>query len=62
MRALYAKYYKGLGRGWTDEEFRQACESVAGVTLDESFDYAATTKEIDYAKYLQAAEGGQYRR
>jgi len=52
MRALYAKYYKGLGRGWTDEEFRQACESVAGVTLDESFDYAATTKEIDYAKYL----------
>lgn len=52
MRALYVKYYKGLGRGWTDNEFRQACESVAGVPLDENFDYATTTREIDYAKYL----------
>jgi predicted metalloprotease with PDZ domain len=25
---------------------------VAGVPLDENFDYASTTREIDYAKYL----------
>ena len=52
MRTLYEKYYKELGRGWTDEEFRATCERVAGVPLDENFDYASTTREIDYGKYL----------
>ena len=55
MRELYRRYYKELGRGWTDEEFRAVCEKVAGVKLDENFDYASTTKEIDYAKYLAYA-------
>jgi len=55
MRALYRRYYKELGRGWTDEEFRATCEQVAGVRLDENFEYASTTKEIDYAKYLSYA-------
>jgi predicted metalloprotease with PDZ domain len=52
MRTLYQKYYKQLKRGWTDEEFRSVCENIAGVSLQEIFDYAATTKEIDYNKYL----------
>jgi predicted metalloprotease with PDZ domain len=55
MRLLYTRYYKQLGRGWTDEEFRQACESVAGARLDEIFDYASTTRDVDYAKYLAYA-------
>ena len=52
MRELYRRYYKELGRGWTDEEFREACERVAGVPLDENFAYATTTLQIDYARYL----------
>jgi len=52
MQTLYQKYYKQLKRGWTDEEFRAVCENVAGVSLKEIFDYASTTKDIDYNKYL----------
>jgi predicted metalloprotease with PDZ domain len=52
MRALYGTYFKSLGRGWTDAEFRTACETAAGAPLSEVFEYAATTKAVDYAKYL----------
>jgi predicted metalloprotease with PDZ domain len=52
MQTLYQKYYKQLKRGWTDEEFRAVCENVAGVSLKEIFDYASTTKDLDYDKYL----------
>ena len=52
MQALYRRFYKQLGRGWTDEEFRTVCEATAGAPLGEIFDYAATTGEIDYDKYL----------
>jgi predicted metalloprotease with PDZ domain len=53
MRALYRVYYKEKQRGFTDAEFREACEKAAGVPLTEIFDrYAATTCEIDYARYL----------
>ena len=55
MRELYYRYYRELGRGWTDAEFREACERVAGVPLDENFGYASTTREIDYDKYLAYA-------
>ncbi len=55
MRELYRKYYKQLGRGWTDREFRETCERIADVRLDENFEYASTTREIDYAKYLAYA-------
>jgi predicted metalloprotease with PDZ domain len=55
MRELYRTYYKALARGWTDREFRETCERVAGGPLDEVFDYAATTREIDYPKYLAYA-------
>jgi len=52
MRTLYQRYYKQRKRGWTDEEFRTACENVAGASLKEIFDYASTTQDIDYDTYL----------
>ena len=56
MRVVYRTYYKQKGRGFTDAEFRSACETVAGVDLSELFDYVYTVHEPDYAKYL--AYGG----
>jgi predicted metalloprotease with PDZ domain len=55
MRALYQKYYKERKRGFTDEEFREECESAAAVPLAEVFEYATTVKDIDYPKYLAYA-------
>jgi predicted metalloprotease with PDZ domain len=55
MRTLYQRYYKEKKRGFTDEEFREVCESVAGCPLPEIFDYASTVKDIDYPKYLAYA-------
>jgi predicted metalloprotease with PDZ domain len=52
MRALYREYYIGKRRGFTDDEFRRVCDSLAGVSLAEVFDYVYTVKEPDYAKYL----------
>ncbi len=55
MRALYRKFYQQKKRGYTDAEFREECEGAAGESLAEIFEYAATTKEIDYAKYVSLA-------
>ena len=55
MRTLYQEYYQEKKRGWTDDEFRAVCERAAGVPLPEIFEYASTTKDIDYAKYLAYA-------
>jgi len=53
MRILYQKYYKEKNRGFTDKEFREVCENVAGGPLNELFDeYISTVKEVDYRKYL----------
>ncbi len=52
MRALYRKYYQEKKRGFTDSEFRAECESAAGGSLEEVFEYASTTKDVDYAKYF----------
>ncbi len=52
MKYVYDLYYKKLNRGFTDAEFRQACEKIAGTQLSEAFDYVYTTREIDYEKYL----------
>jgi predicted metalloprotease with PDZ domain len=52
MRLLYRRYYRDKGRGFTDAEFRQACEEVAGRPLDEIFEYASTVKPVDYSKFL----------
>lgn len=55
MRALYRKYYQQKQRGFTDAEFREECEAAAGTSLTEVLEYASTTKEADYAKYLAYA-------
>lgn len=52
MRFLYQQYYKKLHRGFTDAEFQQACEDIAGVSLKSEFEYVYTTKELDYSNYL----------
>ena len=52
MRFLYRHYYQQLHRGFTDAEFEQACETIAGVPLTRLFEYVYTTKEIDYDTYL----------
>jgi predicted metalloprotease with PDZ domain len=52
MRILYWKYARKFDRGFTDAEFQQACEDVAGTALGELFEYVYTTKEIDYNTYL----------
>lgn len=55
MRGLYNIYFKELGRGFTDEEFKTLCEQKAGIPLDEIFTYAKTVNPIDYQKYLSLA-------
>jgi predicted metalloprotease with PDZ domain len=55
MRFLYWHYYKKLHRGFTDAEFQQACQSIAGISLSREFEYVYTTKEIDYSTYLSYA-------
>ena len=55
MRTLYRTYYQTEERGFTEEEFRLVCEEAAGVPLDRVFEYASTTREIDYGWYLSLA-------
>lgn len=55
MRFLYWEYYKKLQRGFTDAEFQNACETIAGISLASVFEYVYTTKEIDYNMYLSYA-------
>lgn len=53
MHRLYWKYYKELQRGFTDAEFQEACEQAAGRSLMDVFELVYTTREIDYANYLE---------
>lgn len=53
MHRIYWKYYKGLQRGLTDAEFQEACEEAAGRSLSDVFELVYTTREIDYATYLE---------
>ena len=56
MRQLYQQYYKKLDRGFTDAEFKQAAENVAGGKLDAFFnDYVYGTKTPAYATYFSYA-------
>ena len=55
MRFLYNRYYKEFRRGFTDAEFQDACENIAGTSLSPEFEYVFTTREIDYPKYLSYA-------
>jgi predicted metalloprotease with PDZ domain len=53
MRMLYKEFYQEKKRGFTDEEFREVCERIAGTKLAEFFDdYINSTKDVDFAKYF----------
>ncbi len=54
MRLLYNEYYKKQKRGFTDDEFRQAAEQVAGRKLDDFFTIGVSSAEpINYAAYFE---------
>ncbi|CAD0008729.1 M61 family metallopeptidase [Flavobacterium salmonis] len=55
MRFLYNEYYEKKGRGFTEAEFWQTSEQIAGKSLAEIKNYVDTTAEIDYPKYLKYA-------
>lgn len=52
MQLVYEKYYKKENRGFTDAEFQQACEEIAGKPLTKIFEYIYTTTELDYNTFL----------
>ena len=55
MKYLYQTYYKKLGRGFTDEEFKAAVNLVSGKDLKDFFQkYIFGTEEIPYNDYLKA--------
>ncbi|GAB3196362.1 putative metalloprotease with PDZ domain [Pontibacter aydingkolensis] len=56
MRYMYDRYYKKLDRGYTEKEFKEAVEKIAGTSMDAFFrDYINGTKTPDYNKYFEAA-------
>ena len=52
MRIFYTRFYKEQSRGFTDKEFQQVCEELAGVSLSDFFSYIGSTEELDYGRYL----------
>lgn len=53
MKAMYDMYYKKLGRGYTDAEFKDMAEKVAGRSFDPIYsDYVYGVTPVDYKKYL----------
>jgi len=55
MRFLYKEYYQKKKRGFTEEELRNAFETVAGSSLAREFEYVTTTKELNYPMYFNYA-------
>ena len=53
FRLLYNKYYKGLKRGFTDQEYQDAVAEVAGRRFDDFFQNCVYgTRTLDYATAL----------
>jgi len=55
MRLLYRRYYHELQRGFTEEEFWDACAEVAGQPLTDVRHFVDTTDDIPYSDYLTDA-------
>ncbi|RZK73177.1 MAG: M61 family peptidase, partial [Pedobacter sp.] len=56
MSAMYNQYYKKLGRGYTDAEFKTMVEKISGKDFTEFWEkYVNGTGPIDYAKYFAYA-------
>jgi predicted metalloprotease with PDZ domain len=53
MRYMYEEYYKKQQRGFHDEEFQQAVEKIAGVSMTDFFqNHVSGTKTVDYNQYF----------
>jgi predicted metalloprotease with PDZ domain len=53
MKLLFKKFYKDQNRGYSDAEFKEGLEKVAGTKLDDFYrDYVYGTVSPDYNKYL----------
>jgi predicted metalloprotease with PDZ domain len=56
VRHLYEKYYLQENRGFTEVEFKEAIEQMAGKNMDDFFnDYVYDVKPINYNKYFNYA-------
>ncbi len=56
MKAMYDEYYVKHNRGYTDKEFKDMAEKIAGHSLDKIYDdYINGVKTIDYSKYFEYA-------
>ncbi len=54
MQILYNRFYKQQGRGFTDQEFQDVVEEVAGMEMDAFFnDYVNGTQTPNYDRYLR---------
>ncbi len=53
MHDMYAAYYKKLGRGYTDAEFKAMVEKISGIDFTEFWKkYINGTDAIEYEKYF----------
>lgn len=56
MKAMYDQYYKKLGRGYTDAEFKKMVETISGTSFTQFWsEYVNGTGPIDYGKYFAYA-------
>lgn len=56
MKAMYDEYYVKQKRGYTDKEFKDMAEKIAGHSLDNIYnDYINDVKTIDYSRYFEYA-------
>ncbi|MHA4894357.1 M61 family metallopeptidase [Pedobacter sp. PWIIR3] len=53
MHDMYHQYYKKLGRGYTDAEFKATVEKISGISFTDFWaKYVNGTTPVDYQKYL----------
>jgi predicted metalloprotease with PDZ domain len=56
MHDMYAEYYKKLGRGYTDAEFKAMVEKISGISFTAFWKkYVNGTDPIEYQKYFAYA-------
>lgn len=55
MKTAYAEFYKKRDKGYTDAEFKELAEGVAGVALDDIWDMVNNPGTPDYNRFLSAA-------
>jgi predicted metalloprotease with PDZ domain len=55
MKALWQQYLKDPSKGFTEAEFQEIVEKVAGKKMDDFFqDHVYGTKQLDYTAYFEA--------